>query len=132
MALKLDITLTSPAGDAFSDAISTTLTKSYAVGEANSVKKIYLAADTAKQLTSGSDAGPKLCIIKNVQDTADTDYVKLHNTNTYDDDVNNVSTLNTGETSVFLLNGKCDLYATSVTAGYLEVMIFTLAGTDRA
>jgi len=131
MPLKLDITLSSASGDAFSDAISTTLTTSYAVSDTNSVKKVYLAADTAKQLTYKSEAGPQLCIIKNVQDTPGTDYVKLHNTNTYDNDVNNVSTLDTGETAIFLLNGRCDLYATSVNAGYLEVMLFRLDTSDR-
>jgi len=131
MALKVDVTLSSPAGDALSDAISTTLTTSYSVSLGNNVKKMKMTG-AVQTIVEGSDVGAKLLVLKNLGTAAGTDYIQIFNTSSDGVGTNRVATLDAGEVAVIPISGNPDISAHAETANtFLEVMEFTIAAADR-
>jgi hypothetical protein len=132
MALKVSVTLASAAGDAFSDAISTTISTSYTVDKSNKVNKLKLSG-SPQIIAAAADVGAKLLVLKNMGTTAGSDLVQVFNGNTDALATVRLATLDAGEVAVIPVSGAADVYVHGDTADtYLEIMEFTISAADRA
>jgi len=131
MALKIDITLTSPAGDALSDAISTTLTANYSVSLGNNIKKKKMSGDV-QTIVDAADVGAKILVLKNLGSGA-SDFIQIFNSATDAIGTARVATLGPGEAAVIPISGSPVISAHADTADtFLEVMEFTIAAANRS
>tara|TARA_R100000278_G_scaffold121867_1_gene106712 strand:+ start:1945 stop:2343 length:399 start_codon:yes stop_codon:yes gene_type:complete len=129
--LTAAITLTSQAGGPFSDALATSLSTTYTVDLANEIKKIQLTG-TAIQIQEADLTGATLLIVKNIGTTAGTHFVKVHNSSTDTIASNRISTLDVGEVAIIPGSGAQDVYVNGTSGEFVEVMIFTVAASDRS